>query len=82
MTRRKAEKVIDLMVALKQSLDATKMWRCMQCSEAHRSSDMLSMHSANTDHQPFFGTKADLVHHRGVLAKHVAPLTPSGGPQK
>ena len=71
MSRRKpvAVQTIDLMMRLKESLDTTAMWRCLQCSTAHQSSDMLSMHSANTDHQTFFGTKADLEHHRAMLQR-------------
>jgi hypothetical protein len=62
-----AAATIDLMERLKASLDETAMWRCIQCSTSHQSADMLTMHSANTDHQPFYGTKADLEHHRAVL---------------
>lgn len=68
MRKTKAEKAIDLMAALQTSLDKTAMWRCMQCSTAHQSADVLTMHSANTDHQPFYGTKPDLEHHRQVVA--------------
>ena len=70
--RSRAAQTIDLMSRLKDSLDKSKIWRCMQCSYAHSSSDMVTMHSANTDHQPFYGTKADLEHHRQVV---------SGGPK-
>ncbi len=44
-------------------------WHCIQCSKSSESADELTMHSANTNHQPFYGTKADLEHHRSVLAK-------------
>lgn len=68
-----AAKTIDLMERLVASLNETPMWRCIQCSAAHDSADVLTMHSANTDHQPFYGTKADLEHHRGVVARIAMP---------
>lgn len=48
---------------------AKALWRCMQCSKSSESADMLTMHSANTGHQSFYGTEADLHHHRRVVSQ-------------
>lgn len=78
MPRKTAGRAIDLMLRLQTSLAETPMWRCMECSMAHQSADMLTMHSANTDHQPFYGTKADLEHHREVVRKGRAQFIQQG----
>lgn len=46
-----------------------RRWYCIECDARSDEADQMTMHSANFDHQPFFGTESDRDLHRGVVAK-------------